>query len=473
MSVGQLASELRAFGRTGGAYVGVGPEQNFSYIAALRPDIVFLVDIRRQAIMQHLMYKAIFETSANRSEFVSKLFSLPTQADAARDSTIVQLWARYLPLAADSSLFRRNLDAIYNQLVNVRGIPLSATDSGSIRYVYSAFYALGPGISYSGFGRGGAPPAGTVRQVSMQAANFASLSTLTDSAGVPRSFLATEADFQFLKQLHSRNLIVTIVGDFGGPKALRNVGDWLREHQTVVSAFYTSNVEQYLFSPIDKWNAFYTSVGFMPLDSASVFIRPGGSGSANAAAAAASVNYARSLAAAALYGSAPVAPVPSVQSNVVVQIRPPVQQPPPVVQDPALGWIRGVVQDSATGAAIASTALTVEGTGNFASSDAAGGFTILNLPAGTYTLTARRLGYAPRTVANLRVAAGIASEVVVRVTSMPITYSGVIAGNVVVTSAGSVPAGGQRVQLCPIVSFLAAYQAGRVQRYTDATSCIR
>src|SRR5262245_45589494 len=30
-----------------GAYIGVGPEQNFTYIAAIRPSIAFVVDIRR------------------------------------------------------------------------------------------------------------------------------------------------------------------------------------------------------------------------------------------------------------------------------------------------------------------------------------------------------------------------------------------------------------------------------------------
>src|SRR6186713_2079940 len=33
---------------TGGVYVGVGPDQNFTYVAALKPRIAFIVDIRRQ-----------------------------------------------------------------------------------------------------------------------------------------------------------------------------------------------------------------------------------------------------------------------------------------------------------------------------------------------------------------------------------------------------------------------------------------
>jgi len=61
-----VVDKLRQLAAGGGAYIGVGPEQNFTYIAKLRPRIAFIVDIRRQAMIQHLMYKAIFQLSPNR-----------------------------------------------------------------------------------------------------------------------------------------------------------------------------------------------------------------------------------------------------------------------------------------------------------------------------------------------------------------------------------------------------------------------
>src|SRR5262249_20330296 len=64
-----VVDKLRQLGATGGAYIGVGPEQNFTYIAKIRPRIAFIVDIRRQAIIQHLMYKAIFHLSPDRVQF--------------------------------------------------------------------------------------------------------------------------------------------------------------------------------------------------------------------------------------------------------------------------------------------------------------------------------------------------------------------------------------------------------------------
>src|ERR1044071_9389653 len=49
--------------KTGGVYMGVGPDQNFTYIVAMQPKIAFIVDIRRQNMLHHLLYKALIEMS--------------------------------------------------------------------------------------------------------------------------------------------------------------------------------------------------------------------------------------------------------------------------------------------------------------------------------------------------------------------------------------------------------------------------
>ena len=69
----------------GGVYLGVGPEQNFTYIAALKPKMAFIIDIRRGNLHLHLMYKALFELSADRAEFVSRLFTKKRPAGLTRD----------------------------------------------------------------------------------------------------------------------------------------------------------------------------------------------------------------------------------------------------------------------------------------------------------------------------------------------------------------------------------------------------
>ena len=90
--------------------------------------------------------------------------------------------------------------------------------------------------------------------------------------GTNRSFLASEDAYAFLRDLESRNLVVPVVGDFGGPKAIRAVAAWIKARAGTVSAFYLSNVEQYLQQD-GKWEAFCRSVATLPLDDQSTFIR--------------------------------------------------------------------------------------------------------------------------------------------------------------------------------------------------------
>ena len=101
---------------------------------------------------------------------------------------------------------------------------------------------------------------------------YAELMMENDGNGTQRSYLANEANYRVLRDLEKNNLIVPLVGDFAGDKALRSVGQYVKQHGATVTAFYTSNVEQYLFQS-DDWRKFFTNVGTLPLDSSSTFIR--------------------------------------------------------------------------------------------------------------------------------------------------------------------------------------------------------
>ena len=96
--------------------------------------------------------------------------------------------------------------------------------------------------------------------------------TSTDLDGMARSFLATEENFRVMKDLETKNLLVPVVGNFGGPKAIRAVGQYLKERGGTVSVFYLSNVEQYLRQD-GIWNDFCSNVASLPLEPSSTFIR--------------------------------------------------------------------------------------------------------------------------------------------------------------------------------------------------------
>jgi len=259
--------------KPGGVYLGVGPEQNFTYIVALKPKIAVIFDIRRGNMVEHLMYKALLETSADRAEFMSKLFSRTRPAGLDTASTAQQLFAAYNRAAPDSALFRKNLVAIKDFLSKTKGFALGDSDSKTLDYIYAAFYGGGPQINYNYSSGGGGGGGGFGGGFGGGMPTYATLQTATDTAGKNWAYLATEANFRWLKDFESKNLLVPVVGDFAGPKAIRTVGQYLKDHNAVVSAMYCSNVEQYLFRQDDDWSRFYRNIGTLPLDANSSFIR--------------------------------------------------------------------------------------------------------------------------------------------------------------------------------------------------------
>jgi hypothetical protein len=258
----------------GRAYVGVGSEQNFTYIAAVRPTVVFIVDIRRGNMDLHLIYKALFEMSADRAEFVSRLFSLPRPAGLSAASTAQEIFTAYSQVAPSQALYDQNLKSIKEHLTTKHGFKLSAGDLSGIDFVYSAWFRFGPRIRYELTSGGGLRGGGNGFP------SYAELMTADDGTGTNRSYLASEETFKFLKDLQTRNMIIPVVGNFGGPKALRSVAAYLKQKETVVSAFYTSNVEQYLRQD-GIWGKFCSSAATMPFDEKSVFIRSARGGFAN------------------------------------------------------------------------------------------------------------------------------------------------------------------------------------------------
>ena len=248
----RVVPDLVSRTKPGQVYLGVGPEQNFSYIAATRPALAIIFDIRRGNLLVQLMYKAIFELTRDRGDFVSMLFSRPRPEKLSADSSVTDLFAAFGPVGGDEALYERNLKAILDRLVKFHGLPLTPREQDGLARIYRVFFDRGAAIRFS--------------------PTYVDLMTATDDAGAFRSYLATSASFAFLRELEANNLIVPVVGDFAGPRAIRSVGGYLKSHGATVSAFYLSNVEQYLYQD-GKWAAFCRNVAALPLDGTSTFIR--------------------------------------------------------------------------------------------------------------------------------------------------------------------------------------------------------
>jgi hypothetical protein len=258
-----IVNKLREQGTTGGAYIGVGPEQNFTYIAKVRPKIAFIIDIRRQAVIQHLMFKAIFNLAPTRMQYLSLLLSRPLPKDKApsSDTPVNEMLSFFSHAQPDEKTYAANLASLRKVIKDDFQVQLTDADQASLDYVYKNFRDDGLDIAYRMEGtRGGWFP--TLKELVVQ----------TDQYGKLGNFLATKDDYEFVRDLHKKNLIVPVVGDFAGKKALAAIGEYLKKRGFTVSAFYTSNVEQYLFQN-GVFEGFVDNVRKLPISEKSVFIR--------------------------------------------------------------------------------------------------------------------------------------------------------------------------------------------------------
>jgi hypothetical protein len=264
---------INQISKTGGVFLGVGPEQNFTFIAAVRPKIAFIIDIRRQNLVEHLIYKALFEISTNRVDFMSRLFSRSRPGGLSEKSSVGELFRAYNAAAVDAAVFNNTLKSIKQLLLENHKFGLTLEDVKDIEQVFKVFRDFGPAVNYSSGGR---------LVATADLPNYADLMTARDPDGQQRSYLATEENYQFVRDLQRRNLIVPVTGDFGGTKAIRAVGRYLKDHGAIVTTFYVSNVESYLFrvesgrldAAVNGGSKnFYDNVAALPLDSSSTFIR--------------------------------------------------------------------------------------------------------------------------------------------------------------------------------------------------------
>jgi len=256
-----VIGDLERTVKRGGVYIGVGPDQNFTYLAALQPGLVFITDVRRGNLQLHLMYKALMELSADRAEFLSRLFARKRPIGLGPASTADELFAAYAMVPPSREFHDETRAAVLRTLQDDHGFPIDEADEAGIVRVMQAFYTGGPGLSYASSG-----------PMRTRYPSFQDLQMASDGRGRNRAYLGSEEAFRVVKTLQQNNLIVPVVGNFAGPKALRAIGRYVRARGAAVTAFYVSNVEQYLFQ--DRiWRAFVENVGALPVDATSTIIR--------------------------------------------------------------------------------------------------------------------------------------------------------------------------------------------------------
>jgi hypothetical protein len=259
-----VAGQLEKVRVHGGVYLGVGPDQNFSYIALIKPQIALLVDVRRDNLLEHLLFKSLFMVARNRAEYLCLLLGRPVPRDveAWNRKPVSELLA-YIARTpmSDSALAVTKKQS--NERIASWGIPLDARDRQMIDRYRAEFASSGLDTRYSSLGRNNR----------MGYPSFGELIAATDRKGKQIGYLADESAYQYVRTMQLENRIVPIIGNVAGPKAIRAIAHYAGERGLNVSAFYLSNVEQYLMGRDGGFDQYAENVKRLPHDSSSVIIR--------------------------------------------------------------------------------------------------------------------------------------------------------------------------------------------------------
>jgi hypothetical protein len=223
-------------------------------------------------MLEHMFYRGCFEVGKTRAEFLSALLArrpLARLEDAGRRASdggsppesvgFAPLQAAFLGAEGVRELRDQGVArtrAVLDRLHVVR----APGDDDEIARIHDAFFTRGLSLAY------------TMKGSQRKYPTLAETASARDALGAPATYLASEESYARVRRLVLENRVLPIVGDFGGKHALNAVAADMRARELVLGAFYTSNVEQYLFDA-RSYKTFALSVKAMPRDDASLIVR--------------------------------------------------------------------------------------------------------------------------------------------------------------------------------------------------------
>ncbi len=209
------------------AYLGVGPDQNFTFIAHARPSLAVIVDYRKRNQLLHLLHKALFTLSENRVEYLSLLTARKPQV--ANDASAEGLVTAFTKVEFD----RTQLEVASRRITEfLRPLSiLSDADWPTLQTIHARL--AGPGMNarflaltmYPTFGKMIATPSRDNKSA---------------------HFLADERLYQVVRNTHRHDAILPLIGDFANGPCLTKLADFLRKSRQEIGLFYISDVEFFL-----------------------------------------------------------------------------------------------------------------------------------------------------------------------------------------------------------------------------------
>jgi hypothetical protein len=253
-SFARVAGDLERLATNGGVTIGVGPDQNFTFIAQTRPTLAFILDFRRRNALLHFVHKALFALSPDRASYLTNL-TARTPREWPSNPSANELVAALEGVAMD----RARLDTTIARVADfLRPLKLvSDAEWPDIATVQAKL--AGPGLNARFLALPMYP-------------TFSRLIRSLDHQNRPAHFLARDDWYQTVRNLQIGDRLIPLTGDFAGPQALPSLGDWLRDRGLKVAVCYVSDVEFFLLRS-GRFAAYAANLARLPWDQDALMIR--------------------------------------------------------------------------------------------------------------------------------------------------------------------------------------------------------
>ncbi|WP_063062495.1 LIC_10091 family protein [Nocardia sienata] len=228
---------------TTGAFVGVGPCQNLTYVGALRPRLALICDSRPDNLLEHLIFKMLVERAADPLDYLLLLFSrtCPQRPPAAELRTPRDLVDAFENAVISPALYDENLALLRSTAARRWGLQPAHTDR--IDYLYGEFFRRQLDIFVFGEKSDIGEECPTMRDILLA----------TTSTGWNFHFLTDPSRFDYVRQMHLRDRIIPVLGNLCEPDSISLLNDLLEHFGETADTVYLSNIEDHILSRYVLW----------------------------------------------------------------------------------------------------------------------------------------------------------------------------------------------------------------------------
>lgn len=247
-----------------GIYIGVGADQNFTFMATTHPSFSFIIDYHPENQYLHHLFKTCFELAPTRQAYLSILFSKPLTPEIKNNQAVSlsELVTYFDGVESADDLFDQNGPLIRASLNRFKPtLPDEALDTidrmrGLFRLHHSGLKTRLDTATWQG------RPYPAYRDCLLA----------VDNEGRNWHFLNSNDRYARIKKMQEQNRIIPVVGDWSGEKTLRELASFTEKRGKTVSVLYVSNVEEFLFRE-GRFEAYMENIERLPVDANSLIVR--------------------------------------------------------------------------------------------------------------------------------------------------------------------------------------------------------